>query len=179
MAETEVMTDTESMRAHPHEVFWFFIIYAFLGWIVEEIYVFLEWGVLVKRGFLHIPIGPIYGYGMLIVILALSNYHKGLFRLFIGSTLFITVFEYISGFLLYHLLGKRLWSYSEYPFNLDGYISLQTSILFGLACVFVIRLVHPHIRNVINRIPVKSGRVILIGIYAIVVADTIISIVLP
>lgn len=172
------MTETESMRAHPDEVFWFFIIYAFLGWVVEEIYVFLEWGVLVKRGFLHIPIGPIYGFGMLIVILALSNYHKGMVRLFIGSTIFITVFEYISGFLLFNLLGKRLWSYSEYPFNLNGYISLQTSILFGLACVFVIRLVHPHIRNVINRIPVKNGRVILIGIYGIIFVDLVVSLVL-
>lgn len=172
------MTETESMRAHPDEIFWFFIIYAFLGWIVEEIYVFVEWGVLVKRGFLHIPIGPIYGFGMLIVILTLSNYHKGMFRLFIGSTLFISVFELISGLLLFNLLGKRLWNYSEYPFNLDGFISLQSSILFGLACVFVIRLVHPHIRNTIDRIPVKRGRLILIGIYSIIFADLIVSLVL-
>ena len=44
---------------------WFilFIIYSFIGWIIEIIDIYFETKKLVNRGFLIGPVCPIYGFG--------------------------------------------------------------------------------------------------------------------
>ena len=49
-----------------------FFIYAILGWCVEVIYATVNSGKFVNRGFLNGPYCPIYGFGVLIVVLCLS-----------------------------------------------------------------------------------------------------------
>ncbi len=52
----------------------YFIIYAFIGWVCEEIYCVVSTHEFVKRGFLFGPICPIYGYGAIILIVFFKNY---------------------------------------------------------------------------------------------------------
>ena len=51
-----------------YEVAWIFVIYAFLGWCTEVAYAALETGKFVNRGFLNGPVCPVYGCGVLVVI---------------------------------------------------------------------------------------------------------------
>ena len=51
------------------ELFLFFILYSFLGWLMETCYCSILQRRLVPRGFLYGPICPIYGIGVLIMIL--------------------------------------------------------------------------------------------------------------
>ena len=45
----------------------YFIIYSFVGWLVEVIFQAVTKGKIVNRGFLNGPVCPIYGFGMVAV----------------------------------------------------------------------------------------------------------------
>ena len=55
-----------------YEYVFYFVIYAFLGWCTEVVYKAVTVGQFVNRGFLNGPVCPIYGFGMVFVIWALT-----------------------------------------------------------------------------------------------------------
>lgn len=154
-----------------YEALWFFIIYSFTGWLIEEVYIFMAYGELVKRGFLYGPIGPIYGFGMLMVILALTPIKKRLIPLLVGAILLTTVLEYVTGYVLDNVFHQRWWDYAGFPYNLDGYVCLKFSLAWGFMCVFIVRIVHPRVKMFVDKITQARGRQILIATYTIVTVD--------
>lgn len=156
-----------------YEALWYFLIYACGGWLIEETYVFLASGELVKRGFLHGPICPIYGFGMLIVILALTPIRKRLFPLFVGAVLLTSLLEYCTGYVMEHLFNQRWWDYTGMPYNLDGYICLKFSLTWGALCVLIVRILHPRVKERVQKITYKRGRKILAVAYAVLAVDLV------
>lgn len=144
-----------------YELVWIFIVYAFIGWCTEVSYATLDTGKFVNRGFLNGPYCPIYGCGVVIVVAILTPLKENLFILFVGSFLLTTVLEYITGFLLEKVFHNKWWDYSDKPFNVKGYICLKFSIYWGLACTFIMDVIHPIIYGVITWIPYTAGVIIL------------------
>ena len=70
--------------------------------------------------------------------------------------------EWLTGFALERLFHQRWWDYSQEPFNLGGYICLRFSAAWGLACLFVVKLVHPSVLWCIRTIPHPVGVGLLI-----------------
>ncbi|MHB1484775.1 MAG: putative ABC transporter permease [Saccharofermentanales bacterium] len=167
------MLDKKILSMTLYELLWFFMIYAFIGWLMEEIVILVVYGVVVKRGFLYGPIGPIYGIGMLIVILSLTPIKKRIVPLFAGAVLLTSAFEYISGFLLDVIFNQKWWNYVESPFNLHGYISLGSSLAWGVVCVFIVRIIHPHIQEMVDSIDIRTGYRVLTAMYLIYLVDNI------
>lgn len=144
-----------------YELVWIFIIYAFLGWCTEVSYAALDTGRFVNRGFLNGPYCPIYGCGIVIVVAILTPLKSSLLILFLGSLILTTALEYLTGFLLEKVFHNKWWDYSDKPFNIKGYICLKFSVYWGLACTFVMDIVHPVIYRVITGIPHVFGVVLL------------------
>lgn len=167
------LLDKKILHITVYEFLWFFMIYAFIGWLMEEIVILVVYGVVVKRGFLYGPIGPIYGIGMLIVILSLTPIKKRIIPLFAGAVLLTSAFEYVSGFLLDVVFHQKWWNYVESPFNLHGYISLGSSLAWGVVCVFVVRIIHPHIKDMVDNINIKTGHRLLTAMYLLFLLDNI------
>ena len=46
---------------------WYFMIYSFLGWVLEVVYHAVGQGLVVNRGFLNGPVCPIYGVGVILI----------------------------------------------------------------------------------------------------------------
>lgn len=130
-----------------------FFAYAVLGWCVEVIYATVNSGKFVNRGFLNGPYCPIYGFGVLIVVLCLTPVSGRLLPLFIGSVLLTTALELVTGFLLEKIFHAHWWDYSQEPFQLGGYICAKFSLLWGMACVLVMRAVHPAVMGMIHWLP--------------------------
>lgn len=145
-----------------YEVVWIFLIYAFLGWCTEVAYAALDTGKFVNRGFLNGPVCPVYGCGVLVVVVVLTPLKENLLILFIGSLILTTVIEFITGFLLEKLFHNQWWDYSNEPFNVCGYICLKFSILWGLACTFIMDIVHPLIYKIIKIVPHIPGLILMI-----------------
>lgn len=144
-----------------YEVVWIFLIYAMIGWCAEVSYAALDTGRFVNRGFLNGPYCPIYGCGILLVIVVLTPLKHNLLILYFGSVLLTSVIEFITGFLLEKVFHNKWWDYSDKPFNIKGYICLKFSLMWGFACTFIVLILHPIIYGVIKFIPFIVGIVIL------------------
>lgn len=159
-----------------YELVWIFIIYAFLGWCTEVSYAALDRGIFVNRGFLNGPYCPIYGVGVVIVVTILTPLQDNLLLLFFGSFLLTSVLEYITGFLLEKVFHDRWWDYSNKPFNLHGYVCLKFSIYWGLACTFIMKVIHPIIYRGITWIPHTLGVVLLVIFMTVFIVDCCITV---
>ena len=155
---------------------WFFIIYSFLGWWIEVTFHAVTVGKFVNRGFLNGPVCAIYGFGMMILLYFLSPLTDNFILLFIGSVLFTSALEFITGFILEKVFQDKWWDYTDKPFNIKGYICLSFSIMWGLAAVFVINIVHPSISKLVSVFDNNLGNLLIILCIAYFLADLIITI---
>lgn len=143
---------------------WFFIIYAFLGWCCEVVYAVAVTGEFVNRGFLNGPFCPIYGFGAVGVVLALTPLSDNLILLFMGSVLLTSLLEFISGFILEKIFHSKWWDYSDKPFNIGGYVCLAFSLMWGIGCIFVVKLLHPAVEQLVMHLPnVISWTLLTVG----------------
>lgn len=154
-----------------YELVWIFIIYAFIGWCTEVSYAALDRGIFVNRGFLNGPYCPIYGCGVVIVVAVLTPLKENLLILFIGSFLLTSILEYITGYLLEKVFHNQWWDYSDKPFNIHGYVCLKFSIYWGLACTFIMDVLHPIIYKGITRMPHIVGMILICIIMTVFFVD--------
>lgn len=160
-----------------YEILCFFLIYSFFGWCLEVVYQAVEHGKFINRGFLNGPYCPIYGFGVIIVTGALDPIKSNAVVLFFGSVLLTSMLEFITGFVLEKIFHMHWWDYSEEKFNIRGYICLKFSLLWGVACIIVVRIIHPAVSVFVDKFPATAG-IIIISVYMIGVASDMIVTVL-
>lgn len=154
-------------------IIWLFFIYAFIGWCSEVAFSALNNGKFTNRGFLNGPVCPIYGFGVLFVLHFLEPFKENLLILFLGSIILTSALELVTGFLLEKLFNKTWWNYSNELFNIGGYICLKFSIMWGLACILVVEVIHPLILAFMDMIPDKIGFVLLLSFILAIIVDII------
>lgn len=151
----------------------YFFVYGFLGWCTEVIFAAFKQHRFVNRGFLNGPICPIYGVGVTLVIACLEAFQSNLLLLYISSVILVTVLEGVTGWAMDKLFHNKWWDYSKLPFNIGGYVCLLFSLIWGVACVFIVYFVHPLIHHVLSLIPHTAG-IALIAILGIALLSDII-----
>lgn len=151
----------------------YFFVYGFLGWCTEVIFTAFKQHRFVNRGFLNGPICPIYGVGVTLVIACLEAFQSNLLLLYISSVILVTVLEGVTGWAMDKLFHNKWWDYSKLPFNIGGYVCLLFSLIWGVACVFIVYFVHPLIHQVLSLIPHTAG-IALIAILGIALLSDII-----
>lgn len=153
-----------------------FFVYGFLGWCTEVAFAAVKEKKFVNRGFLNGPICPIYGVGVCAVIVLLEPFAKNLVVLYISSVIVVTALEWLTGFLLEKMFHNKWWDYSDMRFNLNGYVCLQFSLVWGIGCVAIVKLINPVIQKGISWIPYVLGIVLLAILTAAAAADVYITI---
>ena len=123
-----------------YQILAYFLIYSCLGWCLEVIYAAVTTGELVNRGFLNGPVCPIYGFGMILVLFVLTPLEHNLLLLYLGGVILPSALELIGGWALYKLYRTRWWDYSDFPFNIGGYICLQFSLLWGVGTMVMVKV---------------------------------------
>ena len=123
--------------------FLYFIIYSFIGWLMEVVLKSKDEHKFVNRGFLIGPICPIYGFGVLLIILLVGNSKSDLLAVFLKSILVCSVLEYFTSYFMEKLFHARWWDYSKNKYNINGRICLETMLPFGILSTIVIYVVHP------------------------------------
>lgn len=130
-----------------YEAFAYFFCYSFLGWVTEVAFHAVTQGKFVNRGFLNGPVCPIYGTGMVAVLLILGENISRAWLVFLVGVGLPTLIELITGWVLERFFHNKWWDYSSRRFNLKGYICLEFSILWGVAVLFAVEVVHPPSRG--------------------------------
>lgn len=159
-----------------YQLLFFFVIYSIGGWCLEVAYHVVTMGKFVNRGFLNGPYCPIYGFGMIFVIVLLMPLKERPLLLFLGSVVLTTALEFFTGFILEKVFHDKWWNYSEEPFNVKGYICLRFSLLWGLACMMVVDIIHVFFERLVTFVPFIAGAVLLFIILAIMLADAVVTV---
>ena len=116
-------------------LFCYFVIYSFMGWCLETLYATICKKEFINRGFLTGPFCPIYGFGILSIIVLLKPIETNYIFLFLGSIFLTSIIEYITGYILETAFDSTWWDYSDIPYNImEEYAYL--SLFYGVSYQF-------------------------------------------
>lgn len=153
------------------DIYVFFIIYSFLGWVCESIYCSAGEHRLINRGFLTGPFCPIYGLGALLILMLLSPLTDNFTTIFFAGIVITSVLEYVSSYILEVAFNTKWWDYSNYKFNIQGRVCLKNSLLFGILCVLLHFFIHPYVEMQVSRISMGTLQVIAVSFTAFFAVD--------
>lgn len=164
-------------------LFWVFFVCSVLGLILEEVWhmVVVDPGVYQDRaGMLFGPFSPIYGFGAVLMTMALNRfYKKNPLIIFLVSALIGGAFEVFVGWFMQTSFGVVSWSYSHIRlFGMPDPIAVLTggrtctpfACMWGLGGLIWIKILLPRLLKLINMIPWKrrySATVILTAVMLI------------
>jgi len=154
----------------------FFYVYCFAGWCIESTYVSIKKKKLVNRGFLKVPLLPLYGSGAVMMLFVSIPVRDNLFLVFLFGMIAATVLEYVTGACMERLFKVKYWDYSNSKFQLHGYISLGTSLCWGLLSVLLIQVIHKPVETFIFNLDMKAGHILAVAISIIFITDYIASV---
>ena len=140
----------------------YFIIYSFLGYVIETIFAIFNYGVWESRqSFLYGPFCCIYGLGAAIIILVLRyRFFKNNHTLFVGGFIVGSIVEYIVSFLGELILNVKWWDYSNRFLNINGRVCFLYSIFWGLLGVYLLRVINPRVDKFIDWVKSKWKSII-------------------
>ena len=154
----------------------YFVIYSFLGFIVETIFGILTKGVVESRkSCLFGPFCCIYGLGAAIMIPGLQKFKKSNWGIFIAGAIEGSVIEYIISWIGEIIFKIKWWDYSNMPFNINGRITLTFSIFWGLLALVLMRFINPYIERGINKLPKKWFDILTISLTIFLILDLLIT----
>lgn len=154
----------------------FFYIYCFIGWIFESVYVSLKEKTFINRGFLRLPLLPLYGTGAVIVLWLSLPFNDSLFLVYCSGVVSATVLEYVTGAIMECLFKVRYWDYSNVKWNLHGYVCLSSSLAWGILTILLTRVLHPLTVRLVLSLPAMVEFVLLVIISSLFAADCIYSV---
>lgn len=157
-------------------LFLLFILYSFGGWIVECIWTLITKRRLENRGFLFGPICPIYGVGSLLCVLFLAPLNLSWPATFFTMVILCDVIEYVTSVVLEKIYHVRWWDYTTGSLlHLNGRISLETSIGFGVGGIAILHLIQPIFTNFLAYFSPLTLLIVAIILAIIFIADIIFS----
>ena len=109
-----------------------YIVYSFLGWVAETVVATIKGRHFANRGAAAGPFCFVYGTTAVLLAVGYADLRSRPVYLFFGCMLSATVMEWLTAKLLERLHHRKWWDYSGKKFNLNGYVCLQYSVLWGL-----------------------------------------------
>lgn len=134
----------------------FFYLYCFAGWIFESAYVSILKKRLVNRGFLRLPLLPLYGTGAVMMLWVSLPFEDNLFLVYLSGVVAATILEYVTGWTMERLFKMKYWDYSDQRFNFRGYICLSSSIAWGFLTIILTEVLHPPVARLVQGIPAAA-----------------------
>ena len=129
-----------------------FFLYSFCGWLLEVGCKLVSDHKFINRGFLIGPYCPIYGWGAIFITFLLKKYVDDVVNLFIMAMLISSILEYATSNFLEKIFKTRWWDYSNYRFNINGRVCLETLIPFGLFGLFIMYISNPFFLSIITKL---------------------------
>ena len=109
-----------------------YLVYSFLGWVGETVVATIKGRQFTNRGMASGPFCFVYGTAGVLLAVGLADLRTNWLALFAGSFLIATVVEWVTAKFLERVHHRRWLDYSGKKFNLDGYVCLQYSVLWGV-----------------------------------------------
>ena len=138
-------------------LFWIFVVCCVLGLILETVYHFLvvDPGHYQDRaGLLFGPFSPIYGFGAVLMTVALNRFHdNNVVLIFLVSAVIGGAFEYATSWFMQFAFGIVAWDYSGTFLSIDGRTNGMFMAMWGVLGVVWIKVCLPWMLKLVNLIP--------------------------
>ena len=157
-----------------HLVIWFFA-YAVIGWLVESLYGLVARRRLYNPGFLNGPYVPIYAVASLVLVPIVGLSVVSPVWVFVVGVIFATALEYFTHWVLEKMFQKKLWDYSDWPFNIKGRVCLQMSLAFGVLSLVALYLIQPLLVSFTNWLPGQVAVWLSVVILVVMFLDLAVS----
>ncbi len=151
------------------ELLYLFLIYSFLGWVLETTATAVKHRQFANRGLINGPMCVIYGITAVLITVTLSDLSG--FWLFLGSMILASIIEWSVGHLIERVYHERWWDYSNRKWNLDGYICFSMSLLWGVFGYSVMLWGNMLLLRANWMLPVFLRSLIVWGAFAFLVLD--------
>ena len=159
-----------------YELLWMFLIYSFLGWVLETVIAIIRQKKFVNRGLINGPFCIIYGIGAVLISASLQELN-GMW-LFFFATIYATVIEWIAGHLIQKVYHERWWDYSNIKCNLDGYICLPFSLLWGVFGYIIVKWGNTLLFDLYKLLPPLLLHILVLAITTALCVDMLASYIL-
>lgn len=136
-------------------LFWIFVVCCVLGLLIETVYHAIVFGGYQDRaGVLYGPFSPIYGFGAVLMTVALNRFHnKPIAIIFLVSAIIGGAFEYLTSWFMQFAFGIVAWDYTGTFLSIDGRTNFVFMCMWGvLGCLWV-KLLLPRMLKLVNMIP--------------------------
>lgn len=157
------------------ELCWYFIVFSFLGWFADGFRTLFTEHKFYNRGFLASPFCPAYGACSVIMYLALNPLKDNKIILFIASTVIMSAFFIIIGFVLKKVMGFKPWDFSNEKFHIGSYMTVPYAFLLGITGTILVALLIPVLNTLIILIPCKVSVTIVLCVFVFLLIDTTFS----
>ena len=136
--------------------------YSFIGWFYESTaFSIVEQSKLMNRGCFIGPYCPIYSVVSILNLYLLSDISSP-FKIVLIAALSCCMVEYVTSYALEKLFNARYWDYSYFPLNINGRVSVVSGLFFGLAVLFLKKILHPIVLGWMENM--NPGRTCLLAI---------------
>jgi len=150
-----------------------FFFYAFLGWLLETSVAAIRKKHMVNRGFLNGPLCAIYGITAVFMTRYLYELQSSPVFLFLGCMIIATAVEWLAGHALERIGHGKWWDYSNKKWNMDGYICLQYSVLWGILGLLAMKIGNRLCFTVLHLIPAGFLHITSWILFGILVVDAV------
>lgn len=174
-----------------------FMIFSFGGWLMETFGNIVFHGFVEDRGFLTMPLCPIYGTAVTLILVIVGLPFEGKWKdlyeektgkkriLLKGLTLFIytivctlaaVAIEFIVGQLFYYVFDIRLWHYQETADTFwNGFISRDVSDAWFLLIMIAAPLVVTPLYRLVRNMTQKPLKIFVIAMCSLILIDFIVT----
>lgn len=146
-----------------------FYFYCFFGWVFESAYVSARKRRFVNRGFLRLPLLPLYGFGAVMMLWVSLPFRDRPWLVFLLGMGAATALEYVTGWAMERLFKIKYWDYSGQRFQLGGYICLSSSLAWGCLTLLLTRVLHRPVSHLVTSLPSAAAipiSLLLSGLFA-------------
>lgn len=151
--------------------FMIFILGAFVGYLYEVIFYYIDLGFFNNWGIMYGPWLPIYGVGA-VFLSFLKVFKKKPVLLFLSSILITGLVEYIIGYVSLYVLDLRLWDYRGLFLNINGLVCFRSVITFSIGSLFLVYLFEPIIMKLCEK---RYIRIIFLVVFITFLLDIVFS----
>jgi uncharacterized membrane protein len=186
MGQVKAYLNSKNTLLKLSQSFIMYMLVAHLGWGLEVVFMYIEYGKFYDRGFMTLPFCPIYSSAVFSVYFLVGTKkeegfitrkinNKNLRWIVFLIVIFIipSAYELIIGFIFHRIFGKMLWSYASYPFNLFGYICLGISLIWGILLFLFMNYIFDFIKSLVSKMPKATTFALALFLASITLIDVI------
>lgn len=159
-----------------------FTLCSVVGWVYESIYALIVTGKWENRGFLYGPLCPIYGFGVVGIVVIAKAYLIYAHAAYTWWQIAIVAFfgsmllEYAVSWALEQLFHAYWWDYADMPLNINGRTCVPAGILFSLGGVGAVEIVSPWWDSLMAPVPLNAIEAAAFIIVFVIAADATLTV---